>query len=82
MGVAESGKIVRQELQFAYILDGARPMFRQLAISGKELLEQGKGVSFIASYRTQFDRVIRAESYSSLRERLQKKATETTAAQR
>lgn len=41
-----------------------------------------QGVSFIASYRTQFDRVIRAESYSSLRERLQKKATETTAAQR
>jgi phospholipid transport system substrate-binding protein len=40
------------------------------------------GVSFIASYRSQFDRVIRAESYSSLRERLQKKATETTAAQR
>jgi phospholipid transport system substrate-binding protein len=41
-----------------------------------------QGISFIASYRTQFDRVIRAESYSSLRERLQKKATETTAAQR
>ncbi len=41
-----------------------------------------QGVSFIASYRTQFDRVIRAESYSSLRERLQKKAMETTAAQR
>src|SRR5262245_3031750 len=41
-----------------------------------------QGVSFIASYRTQFDRVIRAESYNSLRERLQKKATETTAAQR
>jgi phospholipid transport system substrate-binding protein len=40
------------------------------------------GVSFTASYRSQFDRVIRAESYSSLRERLQKKATETTAAQR
>jgi phospholipid transport system substrate-binding protein len=38
-----------------------------------------QGVSFIASYRIQFDRVIRAESYSSLRERLQKKATETTA---
>ena len=38
-----------------------------------------QGISFIASYRTQFDRVIRAESYSSLRERLQKKATETTA---
>ncbi len=41
-----------------------------------------QGVSFITSYRTQFDRVIRAESYSSLRERLLKKATETTAAQR
>lgn len=37
------------------------------------------GVSFIASYRTQFDRVIRAQSYSALRERLQKKAQETTA---
>ncbi len=31
-----------------------------------------QGVSFIQSYRTQFDRVIRAESYGSLRERLQK----------
>ena len=41
-----------------------------------------QGLSFIASYRTQFDRVIRAESYGSLRERLQKKATENTAAQR
>jgi phospholipid transport system substrate-binding protein len=41
-----------------------------------------QGISFIASYRTQFDRVIRAESYSSLRERLQKKAVENTAAQR
>ena len=41
-----------------------------------------QGVSFIASYRSQFDRVIRAESYSSLRERLQKKAAETTSAQR
>lgn len=41
-----------------------------------------QGISFIASYRTQFDRVIRAESYSSLRERLLKKAMETTAAQR
>jgi hypothetical protein len=39
-------------------------------------------VSFIASYRTQFDRVIRAESYGSLRERLQKKAAEHAAAQR
>ena len=41
-----------------------------------------QGLSFIASYRTQFDRVIRAESYGSLRERLQKKATETAADQR
>jgi phospholipid transport system substrate-binding protein len=41
-----------------------------------------EGVSFITSYRTQFDRVIRAESYSSLRERLQKKAAETADAQR
>jgi phospholipid transport system substrate-binding protein len=41
-----------------------------------------QGVSFIASYRTQFDRVIRAESYGSLRERLQKKAAEHAAAQR
>jgi len=38
-----------------------------------------QGVSFIASYRTQFDRVIRAQSYSALRERLQRKAEETTA---
>lgn len=41
-----------------------------------------QGVSFIASYRTQFDRVIRAESYRSLRERLQKKAADTAAAER
>ena len=41
-----------------------------------------RGISFIASYRTQFDRVIRAESYGALRERLQKKAAENTAAQR
>jgi len=41
-----------------------------------------QGISFIASYRTQFDRVIRAESYGALRERLQKKAAENTAAQR
>jgi phospholipid transport system substrate-binding protein len=41
-----------------------------------------QGISFIASYRTQFDRVIRAESYGSLRERLQKKAAETADAKR
>jgi phospholipid transport system substrate-binding protein len=41
-----------------------------------------QGTSFIASYRTQFDRVIRAESYGSLRERLQKKAAESADAGR
>ena len=41
-----------------------------------------QGLSFIASYRTQFDRVIRAESYSSLRERLQKKAADAADAER
>ena len=41
-----------------------------------------QGISFIASYRTQFDRIIRAESYGALRERLQKKTAENTAAQR
>jgi len=39
-----------------------------------------QGVSFIASYRTQFDRVIRAESYGALRDRLQKRAAATAAA--
>ena len=39
-----------------------------------------QGVSFISSYRTQFDRVIRAESYGGLRERLQQNATAETAA--
>lgn len=41
-----------------------------------------QGASFIASYRTQFDRVIRTESYGALRDRLVRKASETTAAQR
>jgi phospholipid transport system substrate-binding protein len=41
-----------------------------------------QGISFIASYRTQFDRVIRSESYGSLRERLQKKAADTASAER
>jgi phospholipid transport system substrate-binding protein len=41
-----------------------------------------QGISFITSYRSQFDRVIRVESYRALRDRLQKKVTETTAAQR
>jgi phospholipid transport system substrate-binding protein len=41
-----------------------------------------QGVSFISSYRTQFDRVIRAESYGALRERLQQNATAEAAAAR
>lgn len=40
------------------------------------------GTSFVASYRTQFDRVIRTESYNALRDRLQKKTLDTAAAQR
>jgi phospholipid transport system substrate-binding protein len=40
------------------------------------------GTSFVASYRSQFDRVIRAESYDALRERLQKRTLDTAAAQR
>ena len=36
-------------------------------------------ISFVASYRTQFDRVIRMESYNALRERLQKKTLDTAA---
>jgi hypothetical protein len=36
----------------------------------------------IASCRTQFDRVIRAESYGSLHERLQKKAADAADAER
>jgi phospholipid transport system substrate-binding protein len=41
-----------------------------------------QGVSFITSYRTQFDRVIRLESYNALRERLQKKTLDTAAVER
>jgi phospholipid transport system substrate-binding protein len=40
------------------------------------------GVSFVAHYRTQFDRVIRAESYNALRDRLQKKTLDTATAER
>jgi len=36
-------------------------------------------ISFVASYRTQFDRVIRMESFNALRERLQKKTLDTAA---
>jgi phospholipid transport system substrate-binding protein len=40
------------------------------------------GISFVTSYRTQFDRVIRAESYNALRDRLQKKTLDTATAER
>jgi phospholipid transport system substrate-binding protein len=40
------------------------------------------GVSFVASYRAQFDRVIRAESYNALRDRLQKRTLDTATAER
>jgi phospholipid transport system substrate-binding protein len=40
------------------------------------------GISFVASYRTQFDRVIRAESYNALRDRLQKRTLDTATAER
>jgi len=40
------------------------------------------GMSFVATYRTQFDRVIRTESYNALRDRLQKKTLDTAAAER
>jgi hypothetical protein len=39
-------------------------------------------ISLVASYRTQFDRVIRLESYNALRERLQKKTLDTAAVER
>jgi len=40
------------------------------------------GTSFVASYRSQFDRVIRTESYDALRDRLQKRTLDTATAQR
>lgn len=40
------------------------------------------GMSFVGSYKSQFERVIRAESYSALRERLQKKTLDTAVAER
>jgi phospholipid transport system substrate-binding protein len=39
------------------------------------------GFSFVGSYRYQFDRVIRTESYAALRGRLQKKTLDTAVAQ-
>jgi phospholipid transport system substrate-binding protein len=39
-------------------------------------------ISFVATYRTQFDRVIRMESYNALRERLKKNTLDTVAVER
>ena len=39
-------------------------------------------IGFVASYRTQFDRVIRLESYNALRERLKKNTLDTAAVER
>ena len=40
------------------------------------------GVSFVSSYRSQFDRIIQAESYAALVERMRKKSPEATVAER
>ena len=40
------------------------------------------GVSFVSTYRSQFDRIIQAESYSALLERMRKKSFEATVAER
>ena len=40
------------------------------------------GASVVSSYRSQFDRVIRTESYRALRERLQTKGFDTAVAER
>jgi len=40
------------------------------------------GVSFVSTYRSQFDRIIQAESYTALVERMRKKSFEATVAER
>ena len=40
------------------------------------------GVSLVSSYRSQFERVIRSESYGALRDRLQRKSLDTAVAER
>jgi len=40
------------------------------------------GVSFVSTYRSQFDRIIQAESYGSLLERMRKKSFEANVAER
>jgi phospholipid transport system substrate-binding protein len=57
--------------------------YRMHARDGRWLVHdvQVGGMSFVASYRSQFERVIRIESYNGLLERLQKKTLDTAAAQ-
>jgi phospholipid transport system substrate-binding protein len=40
------------------------------------------GVSFVSTYRSQFDRIIQAESYGALLERMRKKSIEANVAER
>ena len=40
------------------------------------------GVSFVSTYRSQFDRIIQVESYAALLERMRKKSVEATLAER
>ena len=40
------------------------------------------GVSFVSTYRSQFDRVIQAESYGALIERLRKRNPDTAGVER
>ena len=40
------------------------------------------GVSFVSTYRSQFDRIIQSESYAALLERMRKKSFEATVAER
>ena len=40
------------------------------------------GVSFVSTYRSQFDRIIQSESYTALLERMRKKSFEANVAER
>jgi len=40
------------------------------------------GVSFVSTYRSQFDRIITAESYGALVDKLRRKVFDTTVAER
>src|SRR5260370_35707 len=58
----------------------SRPRVRDRRGQGADVLVGG--MSFVASSRSQFDRVIRTESYGALGDRLQKKTLDTTVAER